>query len=950
MCHHKLIYYNFFILPIILYLLLIVQGQGIYVIFLVDTGKQIKNTILPWSKYEKKYFAFHKTKHRDFIKGDDDSMKKIKLYLPPFKYAKEEHISLKDTFGGNNEFDSMRQNSVGSGGKIKVSDNDNNEEESYTPTFKYKAKIVTDSENTEINQGNFEKSSFSLTPSTNNRINGIGNAFPKRPLNIDSENHSSMSQKMKYEVEVPRAYFPKTPSEIPMLPKQIKSFNNMVPIPQNRINHITSPLVPPKQSSVTTFTDNHILPLDLKGLTNPFFNLSPPSQEIISPSLRGIEGNALENALSAVGQRFMPPSNLPIQPSGVSGPTNSLGAEAINMLLGGGNGGSPLENISKIARNFISMQSSNQDLLKLLSGALNNKNNELLTSNALFQTEKGKNSLKVSEEDTEPGTTEGEDLEEENIVTPSSSTLSSLKSNTSKMSSNVSITTTSLTSTMSPVSSTEATDPYLLLSSLPPEQREILQAAISSGELDVKNVLPTLDKNNNLLNASGKSNATNKFSLLKNNESKLLEWIQQNRPRVAQKMFNKKNSQSLSVDKLPYYGKYCGTLTETSTEKTNHNIAGALWAVDDRRFIVSKFHYRPGSVFENITFWAGPKNISNTITDAFPSTNGFYLKPKLVELSAFRMINGREIKAKIRTPIHPKPSEIVVTEYDGNETTIENILSSNIDDFVIHSKKDDEKNDDISTIRLSLNPSYNNASVSVENDSRKKGIHGVGLQLNSSIDSTSITSSSDKQILKESISNRDDTITSLEWYAGFQPLILELPDDKWVKTTNWVSIWDHKAETPIASVLIPNGPAFQIPSIVLLKNLSPVGSRKISSGPITILDTKTIEIKNFNLDTEGIPVWFMIGKDIIPNSNGLIVPTFDIKTKEYDCDSLRNYYNESVTLHLPESFEITDVFWFSVFSIPKSLSFSHIYLPYNDMHLPPHLMPANNPKCVYEKE
>lgn len=39
---------------------------------------------------------------------------------------------------------------------------------------------------------------------------------------------------------------------------------------------------------------------------------------------------------------------------------------------------------------------------------------------------------------------------------------------------------------------------------------------------------------------------------MKQNEERLLEWIQQNRKKVAEEV-------SVSADKLPYYGKYCGS-------------------------------------------------------------------------------------------------------------------------------------------------------------------------------------------------------------------------------------------------------------------------------------------------------------------------------------------------------------------------------------------------------
>ena len=37
-------------------------------------------------------------------------------------------------------------------------------------------------------------------------------------------------------------------------------------------------------------------------------------------------------------------------------------------------------------------------------------------------------------------------------------------------------------------------------------------------------------------------------------------------------------------------------------------------------------------------------------------------------------------------------------------------------------------------------------------------------------------------------------ITPLGWYAGFQPLLVTLPENKWIKTVYWLAIRDHKRE------------------------------------------------------------------------------------------------------------------------------------------------------------
>ncbi|VDO72567.1 unnamed protein product [Heligmosomoides polygyrus] len=74
----------------------------------------------------------------------------------------------------------------------------------------------------------------------------------------------------------------------------------------------------------------------------------------------------------------------------------------------------------------------------------------------------------------------------------------------------------------------------------------------------------------------------------------------------------------------------------------------------------------------------------------------------------------------------------------------------------------------------------------------------------------------------------------LEWFAGFQPLLLTLPDGILTKSVHWISLRDHRRHETVASVLLPNGPAFQIPSVVELRGLSPNGAYNISSGPIRV--------------------------------------------------------------------------------------------------------------------
>uniref|UniRef100_A0A915PJ25 DM13 domain-containing protein n=1 Tax=Setaria digitata TaxID=48799 RepID=A0A915PJ25_9BILA len=410
----------------------------------------------------------------------------------------------------------------------------------------------------------------------------------------------------------------------------------------------------------------------------------------------------------------------------------------------------------------------------------------------------------------------------------------------------------------------------VFLKTFPEEQRSLLQGAIQTGELDIRT----------LRSIFGNANYKRK-----QNEGKLLEWIQQNRKKSAEEMF-------ISTDKLPYYGKYCGSFAGQTSESSRFNAAGALWAVDDRRFILSKFQFNPGTMLtENITFWVGPnEQTNNSVTDMIPNANGFYLKPQPISFSVFYKPNITNMEAHIRSKL---------TSFNQRSNLYTELFVPNTDEIL--------PEDAISSAVIFL-------------ESSKQLISGNAKDLNVRI-----------------ALNKSSNVEPLGWYAGFQPLLLTLPDNKGIKTINWFALYDHKRQDIIAYVLIPNGPAFKIPAVVYLRGLTPNNVHNVRSKYIKVLDTKTIEVSKFYYRSNGLAAWFVVGKNILPNSDGHIVPVYDRASNRFDCDSLRDYTNETVILKLPGHLDIKDVFWFSVFSMEQGLSLSHLYFPYNDMYLPPDL-------------
>ncbi|KAI6188081.1 DM13 domain-containing protein [Aphelenchoides besseyi] len=480
-----------------------------------------------------------------------------------------------------------------------------------------------------------------------------------------------------------------------------------------------------------------------------------------------------------------------------------------------------------------------------------------------------------------------------------------------------------------------------LLNTLPEEQRKLLTAAIQNGELDAATLAPTLT-----------SLLENKEKGVFRSENKLMEWIQQNRPRASDREALD-GVNVIAADKLPYYGRYCGSFGYQNSTKP-FNIVGSLWAVDERRFIVSKFHFKPGSSNDNVTFWAGPANITGNQADMMPSDNGFYLRPNPINLNVLMPSQVKTVQAKItqriakmeKEAINGTAAEIEEMEDDDNEDVADNEVRRTKKDALVNPT---------SSLPLHFATSTNEGNRSVHLTLTTKTNQSLSTPLKevpSTIGSIPIASGTEISHNREVVyehqhENPNNEFVPLDWYASSEPLLLTLPEGRSVQQLHWVSVFDHTRKESAAVVWIPNGVAFRVPTSVQFRPLTPNGSYKVSSGAFKVLDTKTIQIENFTLETTDMPVWFLVGKEIVPHSDGQIVPVFDREKREFDCNSLRNFYNETVTLRLPGTMDIKDVFWFSVFSIPKSVSLSQIYLPYNDIHLPPDLIGISTPRCIW---
>jgi transposase len=98
---------------------------------------------------------------------------------------------------------------------------------------------------------------------------------------------------------------------------------------------------------------------------------------------------------------------------------------------------------------------------------------------------------------------------------------------------------------------------------------------------------------------------------------------------------------------------------------------------------------------------------------------------------------------------------------------------------------------------------------------------------------------------------------------------IRIPDDKKIKVIKWLSVWDIRDNRNFADVYIPDG--FQSPAPQEISEFSRY-SHNVKSGPVIIIDSKTIKIPDFTYDGSSKSAYFWVGTGPQPNSAGKKIP------------------------------------------------------------------------------
>uniref|UniRef100_A0A915NHE3 UBA domain-containing protein n=1 Tax=Meloidogyne floridensis TaxID=298350 RepID=A0A915NHE3_9BILA len=418
-----------------------------------------------------------------------------------------------------------------------------------------------------------------------------------------------------------------------------------------------------------------------------------------------------------------------------------------------------------------------------------------------------------------------------------------------------------------------------------PEQRKLLAAAVLNGELDPEQAVRLLTSENittanETISELNRTNIDNSLfdyeeqrqqtffgtkqkqnQHLINAESKLIEWIQQNRPRHSSENLNEvinknvttssspltsppshdwNNNNFVASERLPYYGKYCGSFVEQTDSAASHNIAGALWAVDERRLLITKFNFIPLSKSENVTFWGGPaKPTGNTALDLFPSENGFIVEAIPIELNIF---NGKIIEIEAKISSNTLQSETLDKNKNGSEKVSE-IKNKKQNFNLLAEREEDEEEDEkiIVTANITSNSTkrdrrnlYNeifdniteedndNFTRLVSYDTQQDDIEFKENKLEEKIILNNFTilpvnlEAKNRSFENESFAssfikndnvaspNEEKIIRNLKSTQYQQTLLLTLPPERLTKLLDWLAVWEHEEnKEALAVVLIP---------------------------------------------------------------------------------------------------------------------------------------------------
>ncbi|MFH4978349.1 hypothetical protein AB6A40_005058 [Gnathostoma spinigerum] len=186
-------------------------------------------------------------------------------------------------------------------------------------------------------------------------------------------------------------------------------------------------------------------------------------------------------------------------------------------------------------------------------------------------------------------------------------------------------------------------------------------------------------------------------------------------------------------------------------------------------------------------------------------------------------------------------------------------------------------------------------------------------------------------------------ITPLGAYENAERVVLLLPGLHKLNGFRSISLFCLRYEHNFGTVVIPEGVIIPKPQF-LTSELH--GSRyNVGSGPILIVDRRTIKVFGFTFEGDKAPDgYFFVGRGPnVAHDAGIKIPIRGRDTPELITAMNERYRGgQDITLDLPAEYDINHIDWLSVYCYKFRVDFGHVAVTNVSLRIPPYVPPQKS--------
>lgn len=178
------------------------------------------------------------------------------------------------------------------------------------------------------------------------------------------------------------------------------------------------------------------------------------------------------------------------------------------------------------------------------------------------------------------------------------------------------------------------------------------------------------------------------------------------------------------------------------------------------------------------------------------------------------------------------------------------------------------------------------------------------------------------------VPSEDGRTNRLQRYTN-RDITIRLPDDRWITSIRWLSIWDIRSSKNLGDIIIPEG--FEPPTPKKISEFSRL-AHDVKSETVTLLSSRSIGIQQLYYDGLGANTFFYAGIGPQPNPAGTRVPD-----ETGSLEPLGQYQGEDIILDLPGNLTIFDIDWLAIYDIVEQENYGSVIIP-SHLSVPPALV------------